>query len=144
MSEIAWYWTRFHLYNPDTSTWPHITYPIHIHVSVSDTPIHLCAFNFCKNLTYPRIRIGPILIRLSVSVLHRISLLRIVFHRVKTPLQFEKHHSNFCAICAVDLLSCSEGLLLLQATLPVAFISVKKRPTSRIHLQLGNCSFNYS
>ena len=42
-----------------------------IRVSVSDTPIHLCAFKFCRNLTYPRIRIGPIRIRLSVSVLHR-------------------------------------------------------------------------
>jgi len=58
------------LYNSDTSTWPRITYPIRIRVSVSDTPIHLCAFKFCRNLTYPRIRIGPILIRLSVSVLH--------------------------------------------------------------------------
>ena len=38
-------------------------------VSVSDTPIHLCAFNFCRNLTYPRIRILPIPIRVSVSVL---------------------------------------------------------------------------
>ena len=47
------------------------TYPrIHIRVSVSDTPIHLCAFNFCRNLTYPRIRILPIPIRVSVSVLH--------------------------------------------------------------------------
>ena len=61
-----------HLCNPDTSTWPRITYPIRIRVSVSDTPIHLCAFKFCRNLTYPRIRIGPILIRLSVSVLHSI------------------------------------------------------------------------
>jgi len=61
-----------HLCNPDTSTWPRITYPIRIRVSVSDTPIHLCAFKFCRNLTYPRIRIGPILIRLSVSVLHSV------------------------------------------------------------------------
>jgi len=41
-----------------------------IRVSVSDTPIHLCAFNFCRNLTYPRIRILPIPIRVSVSMLH--------------------------------------------------------------------------
>ena len=40
------------------------------YVSVSDTPIHLCAFNFCRNLTYPHIRILPISIRVSVSVLH--------------------------------------------------------------------------
>ena len=58
------------LYNPDTSTWPRITYPICIRVSVSNTPIHLYAFNFCRNLTYSRIRILPIPIRVSVSVLH--------------------------------------------------------------------------
>ena len=48
---------------------PRITYTIRIRVSISDTPIYLCAFNFCRNLTYPRIRILPIPIRVSVSVL---------------------------------------------------------------------------
>ena len=31
------------------------------YVSAYLYPIHLCAFKFCRNLTYPRIRIGPIL-----------------------------------------------------------------------------------
>ena len=40
------------------------------YVSAYPYPIHFCAFNFCRNLMYPRIRILPIPIRVSVSVLH--------------------------------------------------------------------------